>query len=168
MRWRSDCLPIPIYDALLLQDGLHLPHASGHALRQVRVATAMVRDAATLDSALTIDETRGRTAEADGQALAYAVVDPQGRLVGMLEASEIRRAADAGQGGRRVGELARPASVHAHPDHSLDTALVKLGRLGALALPVVSRKDTSKLLGIVTMQAIAAAMAREAGDESSG
>jgi CBS domain-containing protein len=87
----------------------------------------------------------------------------------MVEAAEIGRATGAGHGGQRVGELVRPASVHAHPDHSLDTALVKLGRLGAAALPVVSRKDTRKLLGVVTVEAIAAAMAREAGgDEALG
>jgi CIC family chloride channel protein len=161
--------PAPIYDALLLQDGLHLPHASGHALRKVQVATALIRDATTLDATWTVVEARDRLHAADDRASSYAVLDAEGHLVGMVEASEIGGAMEAGRGSHRIGALARPASVHAHPDHSLDTALVKLGRLGASALPVVSRKDTKKLLGIVTMRAIAVAMAREAAvDDDAG
>jgi CIC family chloride channel protein len=155
--------PTPIYDALLMQDGLHLPHASGHALRQVQVAAAMIRDSPTFDAGWTVDEANARIPEGNGSPRGYPVLDPEGRLLGMIEAADIRRAARAGDGARRVGELARPASVHAHPDHSLDTALVKLGRIGSAALPVVSRKDTRKLLGVLTVEAIAAAMAREAG-----
>jgi chloride channel protein, CIC family len=158
----------PIYDALLLQDGLHLPHASGHALRRVQVAAAMVRDALPLDASWTVDETTRRIVAANRAPEAYPVLDADGRLMGMVETPAILAAAGAGLGGRRVGELARPATVHAHPDHSLDIALVKLGRLGASALPVVSRKDTRELLGVVTTHAIAAAMARDADDDTVG
>jgi CIC family chloride channel protein len=157
---------MPIYDALLLQDGLHLPHAHGHALRRVQAVAAMIREVDVLEADWTVDQARARLAEADGPPTGHAVVDAGGRLVGMLETAEIARAAQSGNGGRRLGELARPAAVHAHPDHSLDTVLVKLGRLGACALPVVSRKDTKKLLGVVTVQSIAAAMARADGSES--
>jgi CBS domain-containing protein len=128
----------------------------------------MVRDGLSLDASWTVDDTMRHIIAANGAPQAYPVLDPDGRLIGMVETPAILAAAGAGLGSRRVGELARPATVHAHPDHSLDTALVKLGRLGASALPVVSRKDTRKLLGVVTMQAIAAAMAREADGDSVG
>jgi CIC family chloride channel protein len=125
----------------------------------------MTREAATLDSSWTVDEARRRLVALDRSPHPYPVLDPDGRLVGMLDASEIGRAADAGEGAKRLAELARPPSVHAHPDHSLDTVLVKRGRLGASALPVVSRRDTRKLLGVVSIQAIAMAMARAAEQE---
>jgi CBS domain-containing protein len=38
--------------------------------------------------------------------------------------------------------------------------------MGVKALPVVSRKDTTKLLGVITMRDVAAALARAASSES--
>jgi len=40
--------PVPIYDALLLQDGIRLPHAEKHALRMIPVSAAMTRDVVSL------------------------------------------------------------------------------------------------------------------------
>jgi CIC family chloride channel protein len=64
-----------------------------------------------------------------------------------------------------LSELVRRPLVHAHPDHTLDRVLVKLGRLGISELPVVSRKNPRKLLGIVTMRDVAAALASAASGE---
>jgi CBS domain-containing protein len=50
--------------------------------------------------------------------------------------------------------------VHAHPDHGLDTVLAKLGRVGVSELPVVSRKDPTRLLGVVSLRDVARALAR--------
>lgn len=158
--------PMPIYDALLMQDGLHIPHESAHPLKQVRVAAAMNRDLVTLNGSWTVDEAQGCLAVAKGTR-SYPVADDGGRLIGMLDAAEIGRALDAREGGKRLAELALAPSGHAHPDHGLDVVLVKLGRLGVSALPVVSRKDTKKLLGVITMKDVAAALARAAdgGDD---
>jgi CBS domain-containing protein len=41
--------------------------------------------------------------------------------------------------------------VHVHHDHTLATAIIKLGRQGISLLPIVSRKDTAHILGILTM-----------------
>jgi CBS domain-containing protein len=124
----------------------------------------MIRDAPALDSSWTVEEAAKHIAGAKGSVAAYPVLDAEGHLVGMVETTVVTGAADRGPGGRRIGELARPATVHVHPDQPLDTALVKLGRHGVSALAVVSREDTRVLLGVVTTQAIAAAMAREAGE----
>ncbi len=40
--------PAPIYDALLKQDGIHLPGPSRHPFRHVRTASAMTRERVTL------------------------------------------------------------------------------------------------------------------------
>ena len=62
---------------------------------------------------------------------------------------------------QKVSRIASKNLLHAHPDHTLDIALVKLGRKGVSQLPVVSRRDTSKLLGIITMNDIARALSKE-------
>jgi CIC family chloride channel protein len=157
--------PVPIYEALLAQDGLHLPHASGHALRQLQVASAMTPETATLLCHWTLEEARRNASGAAG-TLAYLVLDSEGRLVGTFDATALVE--DAAQdGGRRVAERMKAVPASAHPDHSLDSALVKLGRTGSASLPVVSRK-TGRLVGVVSAQAIAAALALEADPPPSG
>jgi CIC family chloride channel protein len=51
--------PTPIYEALLEQDGVHLPHRHGavkHALEVLRVAEAMTPEAVTLPDGATVEE----------------------------------------------------------------------------------------------------------------
>jgi CIC family chloride channel protein len=159
--------PTPIYDALLLQDGIHIPHARDHRLRQVRAGAAMRREPVTLRCDWTLEEARERLLSVAEAQRAYPLIDEEGRLVGMLEAAEISRSVNAGQPARTLDEVVRRPSVHAHPDHTLDTVLVKLGRLGVAELPVVSRKDTRKLEGVITLTDVAAALARATeGDEA--
>jgi CIC family chloride channel protein len=157
--------PMPIYDALLMQDGLHLPRPSGHPLKQVRTAVAMTRQLVTLRADWTVEEGQRHLQEIDGSHNAYPLVDAEGQLVGMLDAAEFGRAVAARRTGVRLAELHRVPQVHAHPDHPLDTVLVKLGRLGVSELPVVSRKDPRKLLGLISMRDVAAALARAASNQ---
>lgn len=157
--------PMPIYDALLLQDGIHMPHASGHRLRQVRAGAAMKREPVTLQRHWTVEEAQARMLRAAGSQQGYPLVDEEGRLVGMLDATEISRSMGADLAVRRLDELVRRPSVHAHPDHTLDTVLMKLGRLGVAELPVVNRKDTRKLEGLISLTDVAAALARATDDD---
>jgi chloride channel protein, CIC family len=158
--------PMPIYDALLMQDGIHLPHSSGHPLRQVRASSAMTHKIVTLQASSTVDEARASLARANCTHRAYPLLDEAGRFLGMLEAAEIGRIQCDGELGRKLADLTRRPAAHAHPDHTLDTVLVKLGRLGAKELPVVSRKDPGKLLGIISIDDIAVSLARAAGSDA--
>jgi CBS domain-containing protein len=55
--------------------------------------------------------------------------------------------------------------VHAHPDHTLDRIIHRLGREGISQLPVVSRRDTSKLLGIINMDDVTRALSLTEDDK---
>ena len=156
--------PAPIYDALLEQDGIHLPQASRNPLRKVRTAAAMTRGAETLEAEETAGAASHRLRKRPRRHKAYPLLDGGGRLAGMVAVADIERALEAGEGGRRLRELARAAAVHAHPDHGLDAVLAKLGQLGVSELPVVSRKDPTRLLGIISMRDVARALARAAND----
>lgn len=151
--------PEPIYDALLVQDGIHLPQPSRHLFRRVRTAAAMTRQAVTLEAAATVVEAADRLARLPRRHNAYPLLDEGGRLVGLVSEIDIQASLDDGRGERRLLELAK-ATVHAHPDHGLDTVLVKLGHLGGSVLPVVSRKDPTRLLGVISMRDAARALAR--------
>jgi CIC family chloride channel protein len=158
--------PMPIYDALLMQDELHLPHASAHPLRQVRAAEAMTRDLVTLKATWTVEEAQIHLRTIDGSHRAYPLLDDEGRFVGMLDAAVIGRSADAERQGQKLIDLGRRPAIHAHPDHAMDTVLIKLGRLRVSALPVVSRKDPQKLLGVISKRDVATALARAADGEA--
>jgi CIC family chloride channel protein len=91
----------------------------------------------------------------------FPIVDHTGRLVGLCTFNDLKRALADGQKNRSLGEIANPNLVHAHPDHTLQAVMLKLLRKGISQLPVVSRKDTSRLLGIITMHDVAEALAKE-------
>jgi CBS domain-containing protein len=92
---------------------------------------------------------------------AYPVVNGGGRPVGLFTFNDLKRAMAAGQANQELSGIASRNLLHAYPDHTLDVALVKLGRKGVSQLPVVSRRDTTKLLGIITMHDIARALSKE-------
>ena len=51
---------------------------------------------------------------------------------------------------------------HVHPDHSLEVVIDRLGKSPGL-LPVVSRADTQKVVGVITPQTLGAVCAEELG-----
>ncbi|GBC82631.1 H(+)/Cl(-) exchange transporter ClcA [bacterium HR10] len=159
--------PTPVYEALLLQDGVHLPHrAPPHVLGRMTVASAMTRDVVTLPDALTVEAAYERALHYGHHA--YPVVDMQNRLVGIITVNDLRREVGRGNGGKLLGEVAVKRVVHTHPDHTLEHALLKLGRWDISQLPVVSRLDDRRIVGILTLGDIARARARWAEEQSPG
>ncbi|HEX5083965.1 MAG TPA: CBS domain-containing protein, partial [Blastocatellia bacterium] len=65
------------------------------------------------------------------------------------------------RGGAGLSEVISKNLELAHPDQTLNVAMIKLGRKGVSQLPVVSRNDASKLLGIITLHDIAEALSKE-------
>jgi CIC family chloride channel protein len=153
--------PVPIYDALLLQDGIHLPHTERHALRQIHVHAAMTREVVTLSDEMKVSDAFNYVQSLARPYHSYPVVDRAGALTGLLTFNDLKRALSSGEEQRAVSQIASRQLVHAHPDHTLDTVILKLGRKGVSQLPVVGRKDVTKLLGIITMHDVAEALARE-------
>jgi CIC family chloride channel protein len=156
--------PTPIYDALLLQDGIHLPHSETHVLKRLRVGAVMTRDVTTVRSNLTVAQAFEYVQTLPQLHRAYPMLDPSGRLAGLVTYNDLKRALAAGQAERRLDELSGKKLVQAHPDDTLQMVVLKLGRRGFMRMPVVSRQDPTKLLGIITMHDIAAALAED--DES--
>jgi CIC family chloride channel protein len=156
--------PRPIYDALLLQDGIHLPHEQRHVLRTIPVSDAMTRKVVTVNGQLSVAEAFRHVQHLPEYHHAYPVVDAEGGLIGILTFNDLKRAIAAGKSDLRLENLHIRAIVHAHPDQTLDQVIIRMGREGISQLPVVSRKDTSKLLGIIGMDDISRALSKEEED----
>jgi CIC family chloride channel protein len=157
----TELSPAPIYDALLAQDGIHLPHEQRHALRQLPVSSAMTTPVNTLDAEEKVADAFARLEAAVEHFHAYPVMDDDTRLFGICTFNDLKRALSANKSDRRLREIARKQIECVGPSHTLDTALVRMGRKGISQLPVVADEDASKLIGIVTMQDIARRLASE-------
>jgi CIC family chloride channel protein len=145
--------PRPIYDALALQDGLHLPSAESlHGHVQLQVAAAMRVATDILPAQMTVHEAMEWSRSSEFRA--WLVSDPRG-VVGVISAATLERELAEGAATTTLGRL-MDADVfpHVHSDQSLDLALERMGAARLEVLPVVSRTDVHKLEGIVTLREI--------------
>jgi CIC family chloride channel protein len=159
--------PTPIYEALLHQDGIYLPHRGGrvsHALEQLRVGSAMTTDLVTIPATAFVSEAVQKIEHDDFST--YPVVNEQGGFVGMVTEVRLRRTAAEGGMDQRVNEIAQPAA-HIEPEHTLVRAVVRMEKTGVRQLAVIDGKDDKRLIGMLTMSDIVRAhalAALEAGD----
>jgi CIC family chloride channel protein len=159
--------PTPIYEALLEQDDIHLPHRDGrvsHALELLRVGDAMTVKPATIAANLTVSEAIERIGNLGHST--YPVVDSGNRFVGMISEVRLRRLAAEGAGSEKVQKHA-DSRPHALAEYPLVRATVRMDKAGVRQLAVIDRKQGNKLIGLLTMSDIVRAHAQaavEAGD----
>jgi CIC family chloride channel protein len=156
----SKISPTPIYDALLQQDGIRLPHAEIHALRTVSVGAVMTAKVFTVPQGLLVKEAFDYIERLPRLYHAYPVVDDAGRLVGLLTLNDLKRAMASGLGESSLKEIASRNLEVTHPELGLDEALIQLVRAKVSQLPVVTVRSPSALLGIITMHDLAKALSK--------
>jgi CIC family chloride channel protein len=138
----------PIYEALAVQDGIHLPSAETRAKHErSRVVRVMRPAPEALPASLPVD--RALELLRERQSRTALVTDERG-LVGVLSASELEAPPAAG---KRLVDLVNPMTFpHLHTDHGLHLALERLGSHRLDLLPVVSRANAHQLLGVVSLR----------------
>jgi len=145
----------PIYEMLAQQDGIHLPTAESRELEgNRRVQQAMRAATETFDVGVTVWDAQVRIAASDLQA--WPVCSHEG-VIGVIGRNVIESAANNGNGSKPLGELVETGDFpHVHADHSLHSALDRMGVAGLEALPVVSRANVHQLMGVVTLDDVLA------------
>lgn len=150
--------PLPLYEALLFQDGIQLGHApKADALARVTAASVMTEDVVTLPQDLTVNEALDIVSMLEFNG--YPVCK-DGKMVGLITTNALKRLEAEGKQNVIISTVMTQKLVHAHPDQTLDTVVLKLAQRELSQLPVVSRADDSRLLGIITLRDIARAQAR--------
>ncbi len=156
--------PTPIYEALLEQDGIHLPHRSGrvaHALERLYVGDAMTPAPATIFGASTVSEALQRISTLKHST--YPVVDNEQAFLGMISEVRLRRLAAEGAGTDKVQKHAH-SRHHALAEYPLVRAMVRMDKAGVRQLAVIDSKHGNKLVGLLTMSDIVRAHAQAADD----
>jgi CIC family chloride channel protein len=157
--------PLPIYEALLAQDGYHLPHAqrTGATLSSFRVGDAMTTELVQLRAEETI-EGAARLVHQLAYSI-YPVVDGERGLVGLVSEARIRRRLAEGEGDKHLRQLARAEETLAS-DLPLAEAVTRMTKLGVRQMAVVAPDESHRLVGILAMSDIMRAYSRAAEGES--
>jgi chloride channel protein, CIC family len=136
----------PIYEALAVQDGIHLPTAETRQRFGQRLAASIMKPAdQSLAAETTVREALGRS----GEFRTWLVIDRRG-VIGVVDRSRLEREPSPEKQLRElVDAMAFP---HIHADQGLDLALERMGKDHLEILPVVNRADIHKLEGIVTLR----------------
>jgi CIC family chloride channel protein len=140
----------PIYEALAVQDGIHLPTAETRQRHGKRQVTRVMQTAGQLLPAeITVREALERVRLSAVRT--WLVTDRRG-VVGVINLSSLEQES-AESADKKVGELVDGLVFpHVHPDQGLDLALERMGANRIEILPVVNRADVHKLEGIVTLR----------------
>jgi len=140
----------PIYEALAVQDGIHLPTAKTRQRSgQRQVARIMQTASQLLPAEITVREALERVRSSKFRT--WLVTDSRG-VTGVINISRLEQ--ELGEGAdKRLGDLVDAlAFPHVHPDQGLDLALERMGANQIEILPVVNRADVHKLEGVLTLR----------------
>ena len=140
----------PIYEALAVQDGIHLPSAKTRQRSgQRQIVRVMQAASQLLPAEITVREALERVRLSEFRT--WLVTDQRG-VVGVINLawleSKLAETAD-----KKLGELVDALVFpHVHADQGLDLALERMGANQIEILPVVNRADVHKLEGVVTLR----------------
>jgi CIC family chloride channel protein len=145
--------PEPIYEALALQEGVHLPTAESRGeFAGIRVGEIMDREAKPLPPDANIEKARAFLSSAN--VTAWPVGDAR-CVAGVVN---LRQIEDGNRTASTLRDLIEEQSnyPHTHTDHQVSYVLDRMRGEGVDALPVVSRADIHELQGVVTLSRILA------------
>jgi CIC family chloride channel protein len=154
--------PVPIYEALLEQDGIHLPHRRGrvaHALERLQVADAMSPGPVALLGRDTISQAVKQIENLNYST--YPVIDDRNRLLGMISEVRLRRLVAEGAASQKIQGHAE-SRPYVLPEYPLVRALVRMDKAGIRQIGVVDGTERKVLVGLLTMSDIVKAHAKAA------
>jgi CBS domain-containing protein len=138
-------------------------------LVQAIVSETMDKNVPVIAAGTEVREVAERITRRDAAVVrhqALFIVDPSGKLAGIITRGDILRALDENPSGTMTVEQAGKTNlVVTYPDESLSDAAAKLLRFDVGRLPVVERADPQKLVGYLGRASILAARMRRLHEE---
>ena len=141
-----------IYESISEQDGIHLPtKEDAEILESLIVEDAMKPDPISLSSNLKIEDAIEVIKE---YSFSGFPVLKNGLIVGIVSKSDLEQAMAKKLGAESVLSISERKVISIYPDQSLMVAFHKLDRFHVSRLPVVSRINDKKIIGIITAENI--------------
>ena len=140
----------PIYEALAIQDGIHLPSAETRLRDGQRLVVQAMRPATVvIPSDSTVREAFDRAHNTEFHA--WPVTDDRG-VVGVISLDRLEQAMADGQETKHLGDLIDTVYFpHVHADQPLHLALERMGTEKLDVLPVVSRANIHHMMGVIVL-----------------
>ncbi|HNG96040.1 MAG TPA: chloride channel protein, partial [Acidobacteriota bacterium] len=159
-KWR----PTPVYEALLEQDNIFLPHRAGkvsHALEQIGVEDAMTTDVVTIPGDLSLTE--ALELMSPYEFATFPVISNQAEYLGLVSRARVRRNLALNQEKKVIKEIVEDVPT-VYPDYALVRAVVIMNSSQIRHLAVIDRGDERRLVGIITMSDVVREQAMAALD----
>jgi CIC family chloride channel protein len=140
----------PIYEALAIQDGIHLPGAETLRPRGQRLTFQVMRPpTVVMRSEMTIREAFDQAHNTEFHA--WPVTDERG-VVGIVGLDSLEKALANGEDTKQLRDFVNALDFpHVHADQPLHLALERMGAAKLDVLPVVSRANIHRLIGVVVL-----------------
>ena len=158
--------PTQIYEALLEQDGIFLPHQTAtikHTLETIKVGEAMTANVVTLNAELSVADALEKVKNLDYTL--YPLTDEQNHCVGIISEVRLRRTL-AEKGGAEMIKNIAEQSFSITRDKLLSQAIARMNHAKIRQLAVVA-PENKKFLGLITMTDIVRAEADSIPDNQS-
>jgi CIC family chloride channel protein len=141
----------PIYEALALQDGIHLPSLKTREEFRGRIVSQVLsKPTQILPAQISVQDALDRTLASEFRT--WPVEDEEG-VIGVVNRATLENALANGNAGQNLrGLFERLDFPHVHADHPLHLALERMSKAHVDMLPVVNRADIHKLEGVVTLR----------------
>ncbi|MBT4792561.1 MAG: chloride channel protein [Halobacteriovoraceae bacterium] len=141
-----------IYEQISEQDGIHLPtRDDDEVLEALHVEDAFVRDVFSFNHDNSVKDAYLKLRDSD---LSGFPVLKFGKLFGVVAKSDIMTEMAKKNHTKKLSEICEKKIIKIYPDQSLLIAFHRLKRFQISRLPVVSRLDDTRLIGIITAQDI--------------
>lgn len=141
-----------IYEQISEQDGIHLPTKDDYdILETLTVEDAMTKDPKTLNASLCIKDSLVHVHHSSVSG--YPVLK-NGLLHGIVSTNEIAAAYAKADGTKLIENICTKKVITIFPDQSLMVAFHYLNKFKISRIPVVSRVNHKRLLGIMTAEDI--------------
>ncbi|MBA3945159.1 MAG: chloride channel protein [Herpetosiphonaceae bacterium] len=154
--WR----PLSVYEALLEQDGVHLPHEANpapRALEQLPVADIMTTTVATLPADLSVEAALARIDQGRSFA-AFPVVGADKHFIGLVSVARLRRQL-AEQNGHRPVQACIDRRTPITGEQQLRDAVAQMDQQETRQLAVVDSENPNRLVGMLAMSDIVRTLA---------
>lgn len=152
---------MPIYDALLLQDGISLKKLPAYRgeqdWRNLPISTIMTHDSRTVCGSLSAADNLERIQHDGHKHHGYPIVlsPTEPKLLGVITHHELEEMTASNDDQLISKWIEEHPIISIYPDDSIRDVANTLVLKDVMQAPIVSRKDTTKLLGIVTLHDIA-------------